>query len=70
MSTMPVFIIKAKDALAPEAVAAYRELCSKYQLHAQAAQVQLAIDEIVAWQESHPDDLRLPSYEHVRAGES
>lgn len=64
---MPVFIIKGRDALAPEAVAAYRDLCLKYRLDAQAAQVQLALDEIEAWQAAYPDDLRLPNHAHVPA---
>lgn len=65
--TMPVFVIKAKDALAPEAVAAYRDLCTKYGLHLQAEQVQLALDEMEAWQAAHDDLLRLPDHQHVPA---
>lgn len=63
--TMPVFIIKAKDALAVEAVEAYRDLCTKYRLHDQAAQVQLALDEIVHWQGGNEDRMQLPNHVHV-----
>ncbi len=69
MNALPVFTIKAKDALAVEAVAAYRDLCTKYGLFEQANQVQLALEEIRAWQQDHEDDLRLPDHVHVPAGE-
>lgn len=62
---MPVFPIKAKDALAPEAVAAYRDLCERYELHDQAVQVQLALDEITAWQAANEELLKLPDHQHV-----
>lgn len=66
-SEMPVFVIKAKDALALEAVEAYRELCTKYGLHGQASEVQLAINEIELWQQDHGDEMRLPDHKHVPA---
>lgn len=64
---MPVFTIKAKDLLAGPAIEAYRDLCSKYGLHEQAAQVQLAFDEVVRWQSANKDLLQMPSHMHVPA---
>lgn len=64
---MPVFTIKAKDLLATEAVQAYRALCTKYDLSEQAVQVQLALDEIRAWQRDHNDQVRIPHHRHVAA---
>lgn len=64
-SGMPVFVIKAKDTLAIEAIQAYRTLCLRQGLADMAAQVDLALDEIAAWQAAHPDDVRLPSHRHV-----
>lgn len=68
MSDMPVFVIKAKDLLAPEAVKAYRDLCIAYGLRDQAAEVDKAIEEIIAWQESSVDVVKLPDHVHVPAG--
>ena len=65
MTDMPVFTIKAKDALAPEAIAAYRDLCVRSGLHAQAAQVELALSEVEDWQFTHSDEVHLPDHEHV-----
>lgn len=65
MSEMPVFVIKAKDALAPEAVGAYRDLCLKYGLDSQAAEVRKALSEISAWQLANEDRVKLPDHEHV-----
>jgi DNA-binding HxlR family transcriptional regulator len=62
---MPVFVIKAQDALAPQAIEAYRRLCVRYELLEQAEQVQLALDEIEAWQAANEDLLRLPRHRHV-----
>jgi hypothetical protein len=64
-SGMPVFPIKAKDALAPEAVQAYRALCARHGLDDMVAQVDLALVELDAWQAAHPNDVRLPSHRHV-----
>ncbi len=63
--SMPVFTIKAKDALALEAVTAYRDLCTKYGLHGQASEVQLALNELELWQQDHEDELQLPDHAHV-----
>jgi len=70
VSTMPVFVIKAKDALALEAVAAYRDLCTRYGLHGQASEVQLALNEMELWQQDHEDEMRLPHHIHVPAAAS
>jgi hypothetical protein len=66
---MPVFTIKAKDALAVAAITAYRDLCTQHHLDDQAEQVQLALDEIGAWQRTHGDEMKLPDHKHVPAGE-
>lgn len=66
---MPVFIIKAQDALAPEAIKAYRELCVKYGLTAQAAEVDKAIAEIVQWQQAPGNLVKLPDHVHQPAGD-
>ncbi|HZN77975.1 MAG TPA: hypothetical protein VFC00_40710 [Micromonosporaceae bacterium] len=65
---MPIFPIKAKDALAPEAVAAYLALCRKYRLDGQAREVEKALVEIEGWQARHEDLLQLPTHVHVPAG--
>jgi len=64
-SDMPVFVIKAKDALAIHAVGAYRELCRTHGLNDQAAEVQKALDEIFSWQVTHDDQVKLPDHKHV-----
>lgn len=67
-SVMPVFTIKAKDTLAPDAVAAYRDLCEENGLYGQASEVQLALNEIELWQQDHQDEVRLPHHLHVPVG--
>lgn len=67
IGNMPVFVIKAKDILAGEAISAYRELCLCEGLHEQAAQVRLALDEIIEWQRHHEDLLEVPDHKHVPA---
>jgi hypothetical protein len=67
---MPVFVIKAKDALAVEAVRAYRDLCRKYDLVRQADEVAKALEEIIEWQDRHEDLMQLPDHKHVPAGGS
>ena len=67
MDVMPVFTIKAKDALAVKVIGFYHDECDRYGLHEQAAQVDLALDEIVRWQADHPNEVRLPSHKHVPA---
>jgi hypothetical protein len=62
---MPVFPIKAKDALASTIVAAYRQECIRHDLHGQAEQVWLALEEILAWQRRNPEFVNLPDHKHV-----
>jgi len=65
---MPVFVIKAKDALAPEAVAAYLALCRGYGLGDQAVEVEKALTEIEGWQARNEDLLKLPDHKHIPVG--
>lgn len=65
---MPVFPIKAKDALAVLAVGEYQSLCLEHGLVAQADQVQLAIEEMSYWQNANPDQVHWPDHTHVPAG--
>lgn len=64
---MPVFPILAKDALAPGIIAAYRDLCLATGATAQAGQVQLALDEVVAWQATNPGQVAMPDHRHIPA---
>lgn len=67
MSTMPVFVIKAKDELGIHAIRGYRELCLAAGLEDQAAEVDKAIAEMVAWRAEYPDEMQLPDHRHVPA---
>ncbi len=62
---MPVFVIKGKDRLAPGVVNAYRSLCTLNGLDEQATQVDLARQEIIDWQQRHPDLVKTPDHPHV-----
>jgi hypothetical protein len=62
---MPVFVLKAKDALTSTVVAAYRQECIRHDLHGQADQVWLALEEILAWQRRNPGLVALPDHKHV-----
>lgn len=62
---MPVFVLKAKDNFAPEAVHAYRRYTGAAGLFAQAEQTTLALDEIIAWRRRHPELCKDPDHEHV-----
>lgn len=64
---MPVFVIKAKDSLAMSAVEAYRILCRHSGMPGQADQVQLALDEIEAWQGRNPELVKAPYHRHIPA---
>jgi hypothetical protein len=64
---MPVFVIKAKDRLAIDAIIDYRGLCTAHGLDEQAEQVQLAIDEIAVWQDANRHLVQLPDHPHVPA---
>ena len=65
---MPVFVIKGKDVLAPDAIAAYQNACAARGLNEQARQVWLALGEVAGWQSRHPDLVKLPDHPHVPAG--
>lgn len=65
--TMPVFTIKGKDQFAPEIVQKYRETCEAHGLYDQAEHVRRAHNEIVRWQDLHPDAVHLPDHPHVPA---
>lgn len=64
---MPVFVLKGKDALAPFLVLTYQRECYRYGLEEQARQVQLAYEEMAAWQRRNPDRVKLPDHPHVPA---
>jgi hypothetical protein len=66
---MPVFTIKAKDALAVDAVFAYRSLCEKRGLVAQVHEVDKAIQEIRQWRTRNKDLVQMPDHVHVPADE-
>ena len=63
--TMPLFVLKAKDTLATETVAAYRELCVQRGLHEQAHEVDRALAEIIEWRLRHADQVKDPDHKHV-----
>lgn len=63
--TEPTFTIRAQDKLAVRAVSAYLGLCLELGLDDQAAQVQLALDEIEAWRAANPGRVNLPDHTHV-----
>lgn len=65
---MPVFPLKGQDALALETIVFYRDRCRAHGLTEQANQVQLAIDEMLAWQMDNPGWTRLPDHQHSPAG--
>lgn len=64
---MPVFTIKAKDALAVPVLRAYHKECLDHGLDRQAAQVGKAIAEIIVWQRRNSDVTKLPDHDHVPA---
>ena len=66
---MPVFTIKAKDKLALDTIARYRDLCLRAGLLAQAAEVEEAYEEFMVWQASNPERVKLPDHKHVPAGD-
>ena len=63
----PEFVLKAADALAPGAIKVYMYEALRRGLHEHAAQVELALREMVAWQNRHPELVRLPFHTHVPA---
>ena len=62
---MPVFVLKGKDLLAPDAIAAYQNACAARGLDEQARQVWLALGEIAGWQSRNPGLVKLPDHPHV-----
>lgn len=64
---MPVFTIKAKDALAVEAVSAYIRLATERGLRQHAVECTLAMAEIMQWQLDNPQLVREPFHKHVPA---
>ena len=66
---MPVFIIKAKDNLAPGVIAQYVRACVDQGLHNQARSVIDSLEEVNAWRERNPGLCKWPDHAHVPAGE-
>jgi hypothetical protein len=64
---MPIFVIKAKDRLALDAVRAYRALCEEHGLNWQAREVGKAHREMREWQDQHRDRMQMPDHRHVPA---
>lgn len=64
---MPVFTIKAKDALALDAVGHYEWLCRKAGLTEQAAEVRKAINEMDDWRVRNASAVQMPDHPHVPA---
>ena len=64
---MPVFTIQAKDRLAVAALVAYQALCDEWRLPRQAEEVEKAIDEMVAWRQRNPQQVKMPDRTHVPA---
>lgn len=67
-SEMPVFVLKAKDALIVPTLRTYLQECSEHGLVEQAEQVRLAINEIRAWQAANIDQTKLPDHNHIPVG--
>lgn len=65
--TEPRFVIRGKDALAPEVINAYVRACEARELTDQANQVRLALQEILEWQERNPHLVKPPDHAHVPA---
>ena len=65
---MPVFVLKARDNLAPGAVANYAILCEAAGLDDQAREVRKALAEMVNWRDEHRDLCKWPGHAHVAAG--
>lgn len=64
---MPVFVIKAKDRLAFDAIDAYANLCLDAGLVAQAQEASLAAEEVMNWQARNPTAVQWPDHRHVPA---
>lgn len=61
----PRFIIQATDAFAIPTIRAHMRLCWEKKLFEQVDEETLALAEIIQWQRSHPDLVRLPDHKHV-----
>lgn len=61
---MPVFVIKAKDALAVPTLRAYERECLDHGLVEQAHEVWRATEEISQWQRANIDATKLPDHGH------
>lgn len=61
---MPVFTIKAKDALAIPTLCAYRRECLDHGLAHQADETSKAITEMRAWQRRNIALTKLPDHKH------
>jgi hypothetical protein len=69
-SPMPVFVIKARDALAIPTLCAYQRECVDHGLVEQADEVAKAITEVRNWQRANIDLTKLPDHLHRTAGQS
>ncbi len=67
---MPVFIVKAKDNLAPRAIAAYVNSLYDNGLSVQATYAMAALQEVVAWRERNEHLCKWPDHKHVPAGQA
>lgn len=65
---VPVFVVKGTDQFALGTIQTYSGICNSYGLYAQAHEVQEALKEMRAWQEAHPDRVKLPDHKHVPVG--
>ncbi len=65
---MPVFIIKAKDNLAPRAIAAYVNSLYDAGLSMQAKHAIAALQEVNDWRERNPDLCKWPDLPAGRPG--
>jgi hypothetical protein len=64
---MPVFTLKAKDALALDMVNYYEWLCCEAGLTDQAVEVRKAFREIEEWRVRNASAVKMPDHPHVPA---
>lgn len=65
LDDMPVFVIKAQDALAAPVISYYASLCESRGLRDQEIEVLDALEEVVVWQRANPERVKLPDHKHV-----
>lgn len=65
---MPVFVIKAKDKLAPDAIGGYVALCEAVGLVDQTRQARHALSEVKSWQDRNAGHVKMPYHQHVPVG--